>query len=122
MTPILTKMTVDVDQRVKELTHQIHREMLVQHLEQIKNLTPSFISSIKIYLLILSSIDRTKASKTDNPLFLCLTVKEFLIKRLTDEIEQIVRLLLLTSHDEDEWISDEWFKQKRVRNIQKTTQ
>jgi vinculin len=122
LTPILTKMTVDVDQRVKELTHQIHREMLVQHLEQIKNLTPSFISSIKIYLLILSSIDRTKASKTDNPLFLCLTVKEFLIKRLTDEIEQIVRLLLLTSHDEDEWISDEWFKQKRVRNIQKTTQ
>jgi vinculin len=115
LTPILTKMTVDVEQRANELTHQIHRELLMQHLDQVKNLTPSFISSIKIYLQILTSMDRSREpNNNDNPLCLCLTVKEFLIKRLTNEIEQVVRLLLLTSHDEDEWISDEWFKQKRV--------
>ena len=32
-------MTREVDVREKELTHQIHRELLSQHLEQVKNLT-----------------------------------------------------------------------------------
>ena len=116
-------MTKDVDSREKELTHRAHRDQLVQHLEQVKNLTPSFISSIKVYLLILSSIDPAKLTSgplnsdknnSSNPLTLSLSVKEFLIRRLTDEIEEIIRLLQLTSHDEDEWISVEWFKQKIV--------
>ena len=44
LTPILTKMTREIDIREKELTHQIHRNFLCQHLDQIKSLTPSFIS------------------------------------------------------------------------------
>ena len=113
-------MTQDVESREKELTHQIHRELLIQHLDQIKNLTPSFISSIKVYLLITSSIQLNQIvnynnkSPNNNPVNLCLEVKEFLIKRLTFEIDEIIRILQMTSHEEDEWISDEWFKQKIV--------
>jgi len=52
LTPILTKMTREIDAREKELTHQGHRDRLCQHLDEMKALTPPFISSIKIGLLI----------------------------------------------------------------------
>ena len=43
-------MTKDVDAREKELTHQVHREWLLRSLEQVKQLTPVLISSVKIYV------------------------------------------------------------------------
>ena len=43
-------MTKEVDAREKELTHQVHREMLIRSLEQVKNLTPVLISGIKIFI------------------------------------------------------------------------
>lgn len=43
-------MTKNVDAREKELTHQVHREMLLRSLEQVKNLTPVLISGIKIFI------------------------------------------------------------------------
>ena len=43
-------MTKEVDAREKELTHQVHREMLVRSLEQVKNLTPVLISGIKVFI------------------------------------------------------------------------
>lgn len=43
-------MAKQVDAREKELTHQVHREMLSQSLEQVKNLTPAVISGIKIFI------------------------------------------------------------------------
>ena len=43
-------MTKSVDAREKELTHQIHRDMLTQSLEQVKVLTPILISSIKMFI------------------------------------------------------------------------
>lgn len=50
LSPVLTRMTKEVDGREKELTHQVHREMLIRSLEQVKNLTPVLISGIKIYI------------------------------------------------------------------------
>ena len=50
LSPVLTRMTKNVDSREKELTHQVHREMLLRSLEQVKNLTPVLISGIKIFI------------------------------------------------------------------------
>jgi vinculin len=114
-------MTREIDIRLKELTHQIHRELLCQHLEQVKNLTPSFISSIKINLLINTSISNSNNNSnyinSNNPIVLSVEqTKEFLIKRLSDEINEMIRILQLTTYDEDEWMSDDLtiMKQKLV--------
>ncbi len=95
LTPLLTKMTRVINAREKELTHQIHTDLLIQHLNQVKELTPMFISCIKISLIIsLNSQDETiRLSILQN--------KEYLIKRLTSEIEETMRILQLTTHDED---------------------
>ena len=50
LSPVLTNMTKRVDAREKELTHQVHRDMLLRSLEQVKNLTPVLISGIKIFI------------------------------------------------------------------------
>ncbi len=43
-------MSKEVDLRLKELTHIIHRQLLSRSLEQVKTLTPLLISSINIYI------------------------------------------------------------------------
>lgn len=48
-------MTKEVDAREKELTHQVHREMLTRSLEQVKNLTPVLISGIKTFITVKDS-------------------------------------------------------------------
>ena len=119
-------MTREVDAREKELTHQVHSELLKQHLEQMKNLTPSFISSIKIHLLVKSSIvdSSTKSINynqlKNNPIYQSIDQsKDYLIKMLYDEINEIIRILQLTTYDEDEWMSDDLtiMKQKLVREL-----
>ncbi|CAF0804091.1 unnamed protein product [Brachionus calyciflorus] len=107
LTPVLTRMTREVDAREKELTHQEHRNKLVQHLEQVKSLTPSFISSIKIYLLTLASFQQND-SQEKQVLFCIQDSKDFLIKRINYEIKEIIRILQLTSYDEDEWATDDF--------------
>ena len=105
LTPILSKMTREIDMREKELTHQIHRDLLCQHLDQVKSLTPTFISSIKIGLLLAKSVPRMNgngkihASVDSN--------KSYLIKRITEEINEMIRILELTTYDEDEWMNDD---------------
>jgi vinculin len=57
-------MSKEVDLRIKELTHVIHRQLLTRSLEQVKTLTPLLISSINVcitskhtgnkYLILLS--------------------------------------------------------------------
>ena len=46
----MTRMSQEVDGRIKELTHIIHRQILVRSLEQVKTLTPLLISSINVYI------------------------------------------------------------------------
>jgi len=43
-------MSKEVDLRIKELTHIIHRQLLIRSLEQVKTLTPLLISSINVYI------------------------------------------------------------------------
>jgi vinculin len=113
LTPILTKMTREINLREKELTHQIHVNLLSQHLEQVKQLVPLFISSIKTCIIIgltFKNADSLKMRIDQN--------KEYLIKRLTTEIKEIIRILQLTTHDEESWMCDDLtiMKQKFVRN------
>lgn len=44
----------EVGAREKELTHQVHREILVRCLDQVKNLAPILICSMKIFIHIIS--------------------------------------------------------------------
>ena len=41
-------MSKEIDLRIKELTHAIHRQLLTRSLEQIKALTPLLVSSINV--------------------------------------------------------------------------
>ncbi|XP_052825605.1 vinculin-like isoform X2 [Octopus bimaculoides] len=50
LSPVLTKIIKEVDAREKELTHQVHRDMLIRSLDQVKNLTPVLISGVKIFI------------------------------------------------------------------------
>lgn len=43
-------MSQEVDLRMKELTHVLHRQLLNRSLEQVKTLTPLLISSINVYV------------------------------------------------------------------------
>ena len=50
LSPVLKRMTADVEARLLELTYRSHCEMLQKCLDQIKALTPTLISSVKIYI------------------------------------------------------------------------
>lgn len=50
VTPCLTRVTRDVDAREKELTHTLHREILIRCLDSVKTLAPILICSMKIFI------------------------------------------------------------------------
>lgn len=54
LSPCLTRVSREVDARQKELTHQVHRDILVRCLEQVKTLAPILICSMKIFIQIVS--------------------------------------------------------------------
>ncbi len=47
-------MSRDVDNREKELTHQVHREILVRSLDSVKTVAPVLICAMKIYVQLIS--------------------------------------------------------------------
>ena len=54
LSPCLTRVSREVDARQKELTHQVHRDILIRCLEQVKTLAPILICSMKIFIQIAS--------------------------------------------------------------------
>lgn len=98
----MTKMAREVDAREKELTHQYHRDLLNQYLNEVKSLTPSFISSIKLYLTLRYSTN-TNASGVKH----AERNRDYIIKLMCDKINEIIRILQLTTYDEDEWLNDD---------------
>jgi vinculin len=106
-------MSVEINQRVKELTHQSHRDLLNQHLEQIRSLTPSFISSLKIYLIISGYL---KVNCVEFKPVLEESVekcKKFTIKRIVDELNEIIRILQLKTYDKNEYFTEDLTDLKR---------
>ncbi|XP_033751421.1 vinculin-like isoform X10 [Pecten maximus] len=101
LSPVLTTMAKQVDGREKELTHQVHREMLCHSLDQVKNLTPVVISGIKIY--ITAKENYTMPQQVAD----AQTNRDYMVTKMRDEIHEIIRVLQLTTYDEEEWDADD---------------
>ncbi|OQV21327.1 Vinculin [Hypsibius exemplaris] len=99
LSPCLTKVSHEVDARQKELTHQPHREILIRCLDSVKSLAPILICSMKIFIQILQQGGKGIEEAAEN--------RNYLAQRMTDEINEIVRVLQLVTYDEDEWDADD---------------
>ncbi len=47
------QVTREVEKRIEDLTHQIHRDILSRCVEQVKTLAPILICSMKIFIQII---------------------------------------------------------------------
>ncbi|XP_071743100.1 vinculin isoform X14 [Lepeophtheirus salmonis] len=98
LSPCLSKVTFDVEKRIEDLTHQVHRECLSKCVEQVKTLAPILICSMKIFIQILVNGGKGTDEAGEN--------RNYLAGRMSEEVSEIVRVLQLTTYDEDEWDSD----------------
>ncbi|XP_029886816.1 vinculin isoform X4 [Aquila chrysaetos chrysaetos] len=99
--PGMTKMAKMIDERQQELTHQEHRVMLVNSMNTVKELLPVLISAMKIFVT-------TKNSKSQG-IEEALKNRNFTVEKMSAEINEIIRVLQLTSWDEDAWASKNHF-------------
>ncbi|XP_010566080.1 PREDICTED: vinculin isoform X3 [Haliaeetus leucocephalus] len=97
----MTKMAKMIDERQQELTHQEHRVMLVNSMNTVKELLPVLISAMKIFVT-------TKNSKSQG-IEEALKNRNFTVEKMSAEINEIIRVLQLTSWDEDAWASKNHF-------------
>ncbi|KAG9341127.1 hypothetical protein JZ751_019881 [Albula glossodonta] len=93
--PGMTKMAKMIDERQQELTHQEHRVMLVNSMNTVKELLPVLISAVKIFVTTKS----TKSHGVEES----LKNRNFTFEKMSTEINEIIRVLQLTSWDEDAW-------------------
>ncbi|XP_046665543.1 vinculin isoform X8 [Homalodisca vitripennis] len=108
LSPCLSKVSREVGSREKELTHQVHREILVRCLDQVKTLAPILICSMKIFIHIISQGGKGAEEAAEN--------RNYLTSRMTDELHEIIRVLQLTTYDEDEWDADNLTVMKKAQN------
>lgn len=91
-------MTKEVSKRTDDLTHQVHREVLSRSLEQVKTLAPILICSMKIFIQLFHQGAKGVDEAAEN--------RNYLSGRMSEEMNEIIRVLQLTTYDEDEWDSD----------------
>ncbi|XP_014236707.1 vinculin isoform X3 [Trichogramma pretiosum] len=99
LSPCLSKVSGEISAREKELTHQVHREILIRCLDQVRTLAPILICSMKIFIHIISSGGKGAEEAAEN--------RNYLSGRMSEEINEIIRVLQLTTYDEDEWDADQ---------------
>ncbi|TRY99566.1 hypothetical protein DNTS_032879 [Danionella cerebrum] len=104
--PGMTKMAKMIDERQQELTHQEHRVMLVTSMNTVKELLPVLISAIKIFVT-------TKCTKSHG-VEEALKNRNYTFDKMTAEINEIIRVLQLTSWDEDAWANKDTEAMKRA--------
>ncbi|KAM6347051.1 LOW QUALITY PROTEIN: vinculin [Alca torda] len=102
--PGMTKMAKMIDERQQELTHQQHRVM--RNSMNRKELLPVLISAMKIFVT-------TKNSKSQG-IEEALKNRNFTVEKMSAEINEIIRVLQLTSWDEDAWASKDTEAMKRA--------
>uniref|UniRef100_A0AAX7TG68 Vinculin n=1 Tax=Astatotilapia calliptera TaxID=8154 RepID=A0AAX7TG68_ASTCA len=107
--PGMTKMAKMIDERQQELTHQEHRVMLVNSMNTVKELLPILISGIKIYVT-------TKTSESHG-VEEALKNRNFTFEKMSAEINEIIRVLQLTSWDEDAWANKDTEAMKRALGL-----
>lgn len=108
LSPCLTKVARDVDYREKELVHQVHKNMLSRSLESVRTLAPVLICAIKIYVQLVQK-GKTVSEAAEN--------RNYLVQRMTEEINEIIRVLQLTTYDEDDWETDDSTRLKKAQNL-----
>nr|XP_023029953.1 vinculin isoform X3 [Leptinotarsa decemlineata] len=108
LSPCLSRVSKEVSAREKELTHQVHAEILVRCLDQVKTLAPILICSMKIYIHIVSQGGKGAEEAAEN--------RNYLTQRMTDEINEIIRVLQLTSYDEEQSELDNLTVLKKLQN------
>ncbi|CAI9601848.1 unnamed protein product [Staurois parvus] len=104
--PGMTKMAKMIDDRQQELTHQEHRVMLVNSMNTVKDLLPVLISAMKIFVTTKSSRSQGVEEALKN--------RNFTVDKMSTEINEIIRVLQLTSWDEDAWASKDTEAMKRA--------
>ncbi|KAK1794148.1 hypothetical protein P4O66_011044 [Electrophorus voltai] len=102
----MTKMAKMIDERQQELTHQEHRVMLVNSMNTVKELLPILISGIKIFV--------TTKTGQSHGVDEALKNRNFTVDKMSAEINEIIRVLQLTSWDEDAWASKDTETMKRA--------
>ncbi|XP_029465426.1 vinculin isoform X3 [Rhinatrema bivittatum] len=107
--PGMTKMAKMIDERQQELTHQEHRVMLVNSMNTVKELLPVLISAMKIFVT-------TKSSKSQG-VEEALKNRNFTVGKMNTEINEIIRVLQLTSWDEDAWANKDTEAMKRALGL-----
>lgn len=103
LTPALTKVSRDVNLRQRELTHRAHREVLLACLDSLRQEAPGLISSMKTYIQLATSQQQQRNSSTVQN---AAENRNYHSLRMTSELDEIVRVLQLTTYDDDEWDSD----------------
>ena len=98
LSPCLSRVTREVEKRVEDLTHQVHREILSKCVDQVKTLAPILICSMKIFVQIVSQRGKGSEEAAEN--------RNYLAVRMTDEISEVIRVLQLVTYDEEDWSSD----------------
>ncbi|XP_064603659.1 vinculin-like isoform X6 [Liolophura sinensis] len=107
LSPVLTQMTKEVDSREKELTHQVHRHMLVRSRDQVKTLTPVLISGMKVFIT---------SRQTGHGVVEAQINRDYVVHKVCDEILEIIRVLQLTTYDEEEWDADDLTVMKKAQS------
>lgn len=108
LNPCLSKVSREIDGRQKELTHRVHSEILIRCLEQIKILAPILICSMKVYIHIIEQGGKGADEAAEN--------RNYLSSRMSDEIQEIIRVLQLTTYDEDQSELDNLTVLKKINN------
>ncbi|XP_012284342.1 vinculin isoform X8 [Orussus abietinus] len=108
LSPCLSKVSREVSAREKELTHQVHREILIRCLDQVKTLAPILICSMKIFIHIISQGGKGADEAAEN--------RNYLSGRMSDELNEIIRVLQLTTYDEEEWEADQLTVLKKAQS------
>ncbi|XP_037127529.1 vinculin-like isoform X6 [Syngnathus acus] len=93
--PGMTKMSKMIEERQQELTHQEHRQMLINSMSTVKELLPVLISAIKIFVATKSGRGAGVEEAERN--------RRFTFEKMSGEITEIIRVLQLTTWDEDAW-------------------
>ncbi|XP_043266466.1 vinculin isoform X2 [Venturia canescens] len=108
LSPCLSKVSREISAREKELTHQVHREILIRCLDQVKTLAPILICSMKIFIHIISQGGKGADEAAEN--------RNYLSGRISDELNEIIRVLQLTTYDEEEWDADQLTVLKKAQS------
>ncbi|GMS95777.1 hypothetical protein PENTCL1PPCAC_17952 [Pristionchus entomophagus] len=113
ISPWLSQVTTEVNGRQEELTHSVHREILIRCLDGIKTLSPILICSMKIFIQISQDPSQRGVHEAAEN-------RNYLAMRMTDEMNEIIRVLQLTTYDEDEWEADNVTVMKKALSAAKS--